>query len=54
MVPFADQNAALEALRIRRPDLEGAELKLKAEAAEWLIDWLDVTDGQSLIIAVVR
>jgi hypothetical protein len=48
-----DQSVALATLRFRRPDLESAEFIVSGEATAEFVDWLDVKDGQILIIAVI-
>ena len=53
LVAMKDQSAALETLRFRRPDLDGAMLLMAGEATPEFVDWLDVKDGQILSIMVV-
>jgi len=53
LVAMQDQSAALETLRFRRPDLEGAMLVIGGEVRADLVDWLDIKDGQVLSIVVV-
>jgi hypothetical protein len=53
LVAMKNQDAAVAALRFRRPDLESAEFIVRGEATTEFVDWLDVKDGQILSITVI-
>lgn len=53
LVAIADQEAALAALRHRRPDVEASKMSIVGEANPTDIKWLDVKDGDIRYIQVV-
>jgi len=46
LVAIADKQAALAALRMRRPDLEESPFTVVGEAAADVIQWLDMKEDQ--------
>jgi hypothetical protein len=44
LVAIADRNAALAALRNRRPDVEESEMTIVGEATPDYVEWLDMKD----------
>jgi hypothetical protein len=45
LVAITDRDAALAALRHRRPDIETSEISVVGEATPNDVKWLDVNDG---------
>jgi hypothetical protein len=53
LVAITDRDAALAALRYRRPDVEASELAIVGEATPDYVEWLDLKDGQILCVSAV-
>jgi hypothetical protein len=53
LVAIADQDAALAALRYRRPDVEASEIAIVGEASPDSVEWLDLKVGQILCVSAV-
>jgi hypothetical protein len=53
LVAIAERNAALAALRDRRPDVAESELSIVGEASPDYVEWLDVKDGDILCVLAV-
>ena len=54
LAAFPDQASALKALCAKRPDLNGAQFEVRGQADGWLIDWLQVEEGQILSVMVLQ
>jgi hypothetical protein len=46
LMAITDKQAALAALRRRRPDLEGSDFTVVGEASPDVVEWLDVKDDR--------
>jgi hypothetical protein len=53
LVAIADRDAALAALRYRRPDVEASAMTIVGEATAGDVAWLDIKDGGILSVAAV-
>jgi hypothetical protein len=53
LVAIADREAALKALRYRRPDVEASAMTIVGEATPDYVEWLDVKDGDILCVLAV-
>ena len=53
LVAIADRDAALRALRYRRPDVEASTMTVVGEASPDYVEWLDVKDGDIFCVAAV-
>lgn len=53
LVAIADRDAALKALRYRRPDVEASKMTVIGEANPSDVEWLDVKDGDIFCVAAV-
>jgi len=53
LVAIADRDAALRALRYRRPDVEASAMTIVGEASPDSVAWLDPNDGDILCVAAV-
>ena len=53
LVAIADRNAALAALRNRRPDVEKSEMTIVGEASPDYVEWLDMKDDDIRCVQLV-
>ena len=53
LVAIADRNAALAALRNRRPDVEESEMTIVGEASPDYVEWLDMKDDDIRCVQLV-
>jgi hypothetical protein len=53
LVAIADRDAALVALRYRRPDVEASQMTIVGEAAPDSVAWLDLKEGDIVCVAAV-
>jgi hypothetical protein len=53
LVAIADRDAALTALKFRRPDVEASEMTVAGEASPESVAWLDVKEGDIFCLAAV-
>jgi hypothetical protein len=53
LVAITDRDAAVTALRYRRPDVEASAMNLVGEATADDIKWLDLKEGQILCLQPV-
>jgi hypothetical protein len=52
-VAIADPDAALKALRYRRPDVEASTMTVVGEATPDCVEWLGVKDGDIFCVVAV-
>jgi hypothetical protein len=53
LVAIADRDAALAALRYRRPDIEASTLLIVGEATPDHVEWLGLKDGDIFCVQAV-
>jgi hypothetical protein len=53
LVAIADRDAALRALRYRRPDVEASNMTVAGEASPDSVEWLALKDGDIFCVAAV-
>ena len=53
LVAIADPDAALKALRYRRPDVEASTMTVVGEATPDYVEWLGVKDGDIFCVVAV-